>query len=305
MKPENNRIKFCYYLDGWSHDGGDKADLMKSQKLIPNEFTQAMTNCIFCPVCFTNLSKSPRDKQKFSNGRHGCFVHRPSFSHIDCALRTPKPEGMLYPTEELANQAIAHGKLAIIHSFRDEPPELVGADAEPYDQSAVEDIDGPVSTLAISRHKGEMFQLPSVISTLAGICRKFDDNLYRYYVFPGKTSAILLSSALIDLAEVTEVDEIPRLYFARIDYSRNAGIYPKPTNLRMTSFECNKAVKDFYLKAQAGEQERKGINDDSVGRVVLMWGKIKESGIGLAIEKLKWGEYAVLPERYHGLLYDK
>lgn len=302
MKKENNRIKFAYFLEDWKFEGGDELLLKKAKKIVPSDYTQEMAGHIFCPECFTNLSKSPRDKPKFSNGRFACFIHWPSYSHIDCGLRTPKPEGMLYPSEELAKEAIEHGKLAIIHAFRDEPEHKDGGEAKPYDQSAVEELNGPVSSFGISRHRGEKFELPSTISTVAGICRKFDENLSKYYVFPGSEIAKSLSSVLINVKDVTDEDENPRLYYGEIISSHNAGINPKPTNLRMTDIKCNVKVKDFYLKARAAQQEEKGIGDESGGRIVLFWGKISASGIGLCVEKLKWGEYALLPEKYNKFL---
>lgn len=302
MKKENNRIKFAFYLEGWTYADGAKDELVKSGKVTSSEYSDEMSGSIFCPVCFTNLSRSPKNKPNFSNGRSACFNHLPTFSHIECELRTPRTEGMLYLTEELAKQAIENNKLAIISGFRDEPQRAAGEQAGEYEQSAVEELDGPISNIAISRHRGESFQLPSKISTVAGICRRFDDNLNKYYVFPGANLARLLSDVLIDVNDVTECDEIPRLYYGRIVTSRNAGINPKPTNLRMTRIVSNKAVKDFYLKARSGQQEEKGINDDSGGRIVLFWSKISENGIGLCAERLKWGEYALLPEKYNKFL---
>lgn len=298
-----NKIKYALYLEGWGYEGGDRQELSsKARKIIPNEFIASMNGKIYCPGCFTNLSKSPKDKQTFSNGRKACFIHLPTYCRIECDLRTPKPEGMLYPTEELAKQAISDGQLAIIHSFRSTLPELGAGRSEPYSQSMVEDISGPISEIPISRHKGENFKLPSKISTVAGICRKFDENLYKYYVFPGKKVAKRLTSALINVADVEDIDDEPKLYYGEIISSYNAGNTPKPTNLRMTRLSCHKKIKDYYLKAVESEQSEKGICDASIGRIVLFWGKITWNGIGLCVERPKWGEYALLPEKYNALL---
>jgi hypothetical protein len=295
MISENNKIKYAFLLDGWSFEHGDKQELStNARKIIPSEYMPIMKGSIFCPACFTNLSRSPKDKQLFSNGRKACFVHLPTYSNVDCDLRTPKPEGMLYPTEELAKQAIADEQLAIISSFRTEAPLGNAGPAGPYNQSAVEDIAGPLSHVPISRHKGESFKLPSKITTVAGICRKFDENFYKYYVFPGKTFATRLVNSLINIADVEETDDVPKLYFGEILSSFNAGNTPKPTNLRMTELRCHKNIKDFYLKAIDSEQTEKGIGDQSKERIVLFWGKITWSGIGLCIERPKWGEYVLV-----------
>lgn len=276
--------------------------LNNARKVLPSDFQIGMLGSLFCPGCKTKLSRSPKDKPNFVNARKACFVHLPSYSHIECDLRTPKPEGMRYPTEELAMQAISNDQLAIINSFMTAPPErLIAADA-PYDQSAIEDINGPISEIPISRHKGESFKLPSKVTTVAGICRGFDANLYKYYVLPGEVVASRLISVLNNVAEIEETDETPRLYWGEIISSHNAGINPKPTNLRMTRLRCSRNVQDFYLKAVSSDQTEKGIGDDSKGRIVLFWGKITWNGIGLCVERPGWGEYCLLPKKYEALL---
>ncbi|VAW56386.1 hypothetical protein MNBD_GAMMA07-2730, partial [hydrothermal vent metagenome] len=48
--------------------------------------------------------------------------------------------------------------------------------------------------------------------------------------------------------------------------------------------------------------QEKGINDDSKGRIVIIYGKVTVSGIGLCIENIGWGEFALLPEKYNHFL---
>lgn len=303
MAKDNNRIKYALYFEGWKYVNGNRQMLStNARKIIPNEFILNMMGSIFCPVCFTNLSKSPKEKNTFSNGRRACFIHLPSYSDIECDLRTPKSEGMLYLTEELAKQAISDGKLAIIDSFRSSPPEHLDGKSDPYDQSAIEDTAGTISEMPISRHNGERFRLPSIISTVNGICRKFDENLLKYYIFPGEKIAKRLVESLTNIVDIKDIDNVPKLYYGEISNSYNAGNIPKPTNLRMTRLICNTEVKDFYLKAVDSEQSEKGINDNTKGRIILFWGEISWNGIGLCVSRPKWGEYALLPEKYNNLL---
>ncbi|SIT40080.1 conserved hypothetical protein [Paraburkholderia piptadeniae] len=204
--------------------------------------------------------------------------------------------------EEDAKQAIESDQLAIISSFLRDRPEKAAGPLDPYDQSAVEEMEGPISLVPIGRHRGEKFMLPSRITTVAGLRRGFDKNLYKFFVFPNSAIAQRLCDALIDIATVTEECDVPRLYYGTIIRSYNAGITPKPTNIRMTELRCHPKIKDFYLKVHAADQEEKGINDESGGRIVLFWGKVIESGIGLAVRDLAWGEFALLPEKYEKLL---
>lgn len=70
----------------------------------------------------------------------------------------------------------------------------------------------------------------------------------------------------------------------------------------MTSLECHKDIKDFYLKSTDASQQAKGINDDTRGRYVIFWGTIEENGIGLCVNRPTWGEFALLPQQYERLL---
>jgi hypothetical protein len=303
MTKDTNRIKYALLLEGWSYEASNIRDLQfKAKQILPEEFHESMIGSIFCPKCNTPLSRSPKNKPIFSNSRQACFVHLPSYANVKCDLRTPKPEGLKYSTEELALQAIADDKLVIVTSFMKTPPERDTDPSTPYNQSAVEDSSGPISEIPISRHSGEFFKLPSKISTIAGICRKFNENLHKYYVLPGDTAAIQLICSLSSIKKIEEPDETPKIYWGEILSSHNAGIKPKPANLRMTRLACHSTVKDFYLKSIDSEQIEKGINDKSTGRIILLWGKITRNGIGLCIERPTWGEYALLPKKYEHLL---
>ncbi|MFQ6333866.1 hypothetical protein [Methylophilus sp. 3sh_L] len=303
MAQDNIRIKYALYLKGWSYEGGDVSFLtLNAQKIPPNEFQESMLGHIFCPGCKTRLTRSPKNKPIFSNQRKACFVHLPSYSDVECDLRTPKPEGMKYLTEELALQAIADDQLVIVNGFIKTLPEPNKGPGEPYDQSAVEDINGPVSEIPIARYQKDVFKLPSRISTVTGICRKFDENLYKYYVLPGQLTATRLIDSLLSVQDIDGPEDTPRLYWGEIIQSFNAGQNPKPTNLRMTELKSGKAIKDFYLKAVDSSQAEKGINDKSIGRIVLFWGKITWNGIGLCIERPAWGEFSLLPVQYERLL---
>lgn len=297
----NSEVKFAFYLEGWSFEEGNKDYLLKKgKKVTTKEYTKDMAGSIFCPICRTNLTKTPKDKDLFSNGRSSVFAHIPKYKAVDCPWRTKRAEGKLYLREEDARQAIEDDELVIVHNFMQERPEAQEQEAGEYDQTPVEDINGPTANFPIGRHRGESFFLPTKIATVRGFCRRFDLNLSRYYVLPGSSYPVLLADALHDIKDVTGEDDKPKLYFGKIIKSKNAGKTPR--NIRMTWFEHNDCVKDFCLKDHDYNQQEKGINNDAVGRIVLMWGIVTPSGLGLCIENLKWGEYALLPMEYNNLL---
>lgn len=297
----NRRIKFAYHLKDWAYEGGDQSQLKRrGVKVALSEFTLDMEGAIFCPGCYTNLNRVPKDKDHFSNGREAYFAHLSKFSHVECGLRSTKPEGKRYYSYEEAQKAIDDENLVIVNGFVKERPEANVPPGGEYDETPVEDIKGPLADVPISRHSGESFKLPSKITTVRGLCRGFDENLYRYYHLPGNRYAIRLVDLLHDVRRVTGEDDVPKLYFGIIKSSKNAGRTSR--NIRMTWLACNPGVKDFCFKVIDADAQEKGIRDDTKDRILIMYGAVIESGIGLAIEKLGWGEYALLPQKYNKLL---
>jgi hypothetical protein len=299
----SSRIKFAFYSTTWNYETGKREDLASSgTKVLPSDYEDAMDGHLFCPGCFTNVFRTPRNRPVFTNGRKACFAHYPRYRDIECDLRSTKPEGKHYTSEEEAKQAISAKELVIINAFRKSPPTIQDATKNVYDQSSVEDLDGPLADISISRHKGDIFRLPTKFTTVNSICRNFDQNLFRYYVFPGTTAAVRLVDGIRSVISAEAVDDVPRLYFGRIESSRNAG--KSRNNIRMTWLEHARSIKDFCIKDTDLAQQDKGISDDSKGRIVLVWGCISVNGIGLCFTQLGWGEYALLPQRYNSLLDD-
>jgi hypothetical protein len=144
--------------------------------------------------------------------------------------------------------------------------------------------------------------LPSKITTVAGICRNFDENLYKYYHLPERQNAVRLIDLLHNVENITEEDPIPRFYYGLIKKIYSPANNPKPHNIRMTELVCNPSVRDFLLKPTIELAQQKGITQSAIGRIVIMYGSVTVSGIGLSIENLHWGEFALLPRQYHNLL---
>jgi len=191
----------------------------------------------------------------------------------------------------------------VVKGFMKEKPKPPKIDnPQQYQGEPVEDIDGDLAEVPIGRHNGEIFSLPSRITTVRGLCRNFNKNLYKYFHLPGRKNAIQLNNLLIDIRNVRETDEVPKFYFAKVTRSWNCG--PTPQNIRQTMFEFPRGeYVDFCLKATDEISRDHGVDDDAKGKIVIMFGAVTESGIGLSIEGVGWGEFAVLPDKYADLLY--
>ena len=298
----NRRIKYALYFKNWLYNIENKNVLKQCAiKVLPSEYNQEMDGSIFCPICCTNLNRVPKRKEYFSNGRDAYFSHIAKFKDIKCDLKSKKPEGKRYKFFEEAKKAIDDENLVIINGFIKKEPELPkDNNKSEYDETPVEDINGDISDVPIARHNGKSFKLPSKITTVAGICRNFEENRDKYYYFPDQKNAIRLLDTLNNIENVENEDNIPRLYYGIIKRSFNAGY--KPTNIRMTELKCHKNIRDFFLKDIDRVSTKKGITDNSHGRIVVIYGRVTKNGIGLGIENLRWGEYALLPEKYNSLL---
>ncbi|MEG3754371.1 hypothetical protein [Psychromonas arctica] len=298
----DNRIKYALNLDDWSFEDGNKATLKKNaKKILVSEYIQGMKGQIFCPECCANLYRSPKEKDVSDSGRKAYFAHSRGIK-TDCGLRTKRAEGKKYSSEEEAQKAIQNEELVIVEGFIKTKPISPKKDAKEYDQTPVEELDGPEADVPIGRHRGDSFKLPSKFKTVRGLVTKFDDNINRYFFMPRGQYAVQLIDLMTDISTVSETDDKPRLYYGKIIKSFNAGKTPK--NIRMTKLAYkHRDHADFYFKQTDEEQQEKGISGDSKGRVVLMYGIITENGAGLCIENLGWGEFALLPQKYENLLY--
>jgi len=293
-------------MENWKYEDGDRSYLKaNAKKIITSEYRSEMDGTLFCPVCFTNLNRIPKEKEHFSNGRNAYFSHVIKYKEIKCDLKSIKPEGKKYANWEEAKKAIDDENLVIISSFLQIKPELKADKPAIYDETPVEDIDGPLTEVAIGRHNGESFALPSKIKTVAGLCRNFDEHLYKYFYLPGRNDASRLIDLLKDVKSISEENDKPRFYYGRIVSTTHLGNYKKPTNIRMTYLKNDTDAKDvvhFTIKLTDEQQKNHGIGDHSVGRIVLMYGVITINGMGLCFESLQWGEFALLPVKYAHLL---
>ncbi|WP_396267063.1 hypothetical protein [Ideonella sp.] len=87
-----SRIKFAYYDRFWDSKTGNRKVLEdRAEKVPPAGYEAHMDGFLYCPGCFTPLSRTPKDKQIFSNGRLACYAHLPSNQHVLCDLKSAKP----------------------------------------------------------------------------------------------------------------------------------------------------------------------------------------------------------------------
>lgn len=297
-----NRIRHALHLPGWVFNTGSEPVLRGSGKpVLVSEYQREMKGEIFCPECTCPLFRSPEEVEANKSGRNAYYAHRKN-TKTECGLRTKKAEGKKYLTEEEAAQAIVDGKLVIVKGFMKEKPVSPDKETKEYDQTAVEDEQGEVSEVAIGRHRGEKFNLPSSLTTVRGLCRNFDENLYRYYVFPEKQHAQLLADALRNVTTLESTTDSPILGYGRIITIREPGNHPYSTRFVKLAFEAKGGYGDFSVMISQREADQHDLNNQSIGRFAIFYGRISVNGTGLSVKNIGWGEVALLPTKYEKYL---
>lgn len=284
-------IDYALYLRNWQFEGGDSARLEReAEKVYARDFDVGMAEHVFCPNCFTPITRRPLERDRSRDNKLAYYAHIPSYLHVPCVRRTPPAQGELFTNEETAREAIGRGDLIVFSGFSDEP-QVANAPALPYAQGQIEDPEGPETQVAITRHVGDEFFVPGRHRTVLSICRNFDQNLERYYQFPGQRQPSKLSSQLRDVLDIEgEVDE-QRLYFGEIER-----VVPHKYTT-VVWLRSGHRIKDFALPASMDQHRKRGITHNSVGSFVLFWGQVFGYGIGYCA-RVRWGEYAILPPQY-------
>ncbi|RMV64700.1 hypothetical protein ALP06_02766 [Pseudomonas coronafaciens pv. atropurpurea] len=303
-KGTSNRIKHSLALAGWRYPDGDKGVLRSTgMPVLVSEYEADMKGIIYCPECCCPLFRSPEKDEVNKRGRSAFFAHKRGIK-TECSLRTKPAIGKHYTTEEEAKQAVVDGELVIVSQFMQSKP--ISPEVKPgvYDQTKVEDVNGEMSEVPIGRHRGQKFIVPSVVSSVAGLCRGFDKNLYKYYFFPGALHAQILMDALREVGTTTDLTDGPVLIYGTITSIRDGGSNPWNVRSVFLKYESELGYKDFCFKMPVSDGDQHQITQAAVGRVVVAYGRVRKSGLGLALNDLKWGEVGLLARKYEAVLQD-
>lgn len=301
MEKSNHRITYAFYMsDNWVYGESDKGLLaQKGISITPEEYEFLMKGKIFCPVCNTPLSRSPNVGAVSTNSRTAHFKHKPSYSKIPCRLKIKKKDGLFYKNEEEALKAIEDEELVIVSNWMSEPfrSDEIQENGE-FSQTAIESLDGPETEVAIGRHNGREFKLPSKIYTVTVVCRNFDENLHRGYCFPNTKFPMLLSEMLFDVDSIKKsTDKNGRLFFGKIVK------YRELDTRNIIQIEI-KDFSKFKVYTNPEYDKQKHIDNSSVGRYILFYSTLEWE----QNEKVprcfvySWGQYSLLPTKYEKYL---
>lgn len=304
MSEENNhRIIYAYYSASWVYKKNGKEELKTSAEVVmPEDFTQAMKGKIFCPLCFTPLHRSPDVSVVTSNNITAHFKHGDKEKYVESALcpwRTRAVAGLNYNNEEEVRSAIENKDLTIVSGWRVEPPQTEASDEqEHYNRTAVEDENGPETEIAIGRHVGDKYLVPSKITSITSICRNFPLNLVRGFYFPNSRYPMLLSDQLYSVERLTsDLPENETLFFGKIVGYRRL-TYRNIIYLKHSDFP------EIKIYTKPDFDERKRIDIDLKNRYLIFSGLMYWESVESipACKVLAWGAYSILPEEYEKYL---
>lgn len=306
---DTNVIKFARRLAGWTFELDDPERLVAQATLVrPEEYLPVMRGEIFCPECSAPLYRSPQERDMARNGRVAYFAHSRSYD-TRCSLRVQRAPGWSYENEELAREAIERGDLVVVDVFQTAAPRAPAVN-EPgvWDHDPNEDENGPVVERAIPRHHGDEMHLPARAATVRGLVRRLDRRWHSYYWLPGHAAPQPLHRLITPAHSIRTLNPEKSLIVGRITHAEAQG-RGNPWNLRMLfveypnlpAVEGQEWFKDFCMKVTVGEGQEKGIDANSVGRLILVYGAVTASGMGLCVTQLGWGEFALVPQQYDGL----
>jgi len=302
QKWATNRIKHALYLVGWVFKKDNHSTLQANGKpVLVSEYEPGMKGSIFCPECGCPLFRSPEKEDANKRGKNAFYAHQRN-TKSDCGLRTKKAEGKRYETEEEAAQAVVDKKLVIVEGFMKTRPVTPDKKAGIYDQTLVEDQEGELANVPISRYRGRKFNLPSKITTIRALCKNFDENLFRYYFFPGAQYAQLLSDAIRDVDTLTGVTQLPILGYGQIVSIYEPGSKPTSTRFVKLKFSFKKGYGDFSIMLSQQEADLHDLNEKSIGRFAMFYGTIAVNGGGLSVKSPGWGEVSLVPKKYEKYL---
>ncbi|UGQ46237.1 hypothetical protein [Massilia endophytica] len=298
---KQHRIAFAYHNPNWIFGEDKREDLEKAEQVTPAEYRHEMRGAIFCPECTTPLSRAPEEKELFTNSRTAHFRHRKAFKHIACSLRVSRGAGLQYHSEEEVKRAVQNENLVLVGGWAEHPPEiLIDETLEDFEfrQTQIVDPDGPITEIPLGRHTGKKVLLPTRITSVLSICRGFDKNIHRAFFLPDSQYALHLRDLLYDVARLDEMDlpQRPNLYFGRIErYARLT--FRNIIYLKVQNFP------ELKIYTYPTFDERKRIDQGSIGRVMLFYGAISSAGEGIPRFKTEnWGEYSLLPSQYEKFL---
>ena len=284
--------KFRYGIDGRLLNIG-------GVQVAPDDYEEYMRGYLFCPVCFTPLSRNPLHKNLSTNAKTAHFRHLPTFKDVPCVYHTIQQAGLNYVNDELTSETEEESLFKNVKEWAKQPPEkLMEGRSTPVVYDGINhDPYGNVTEVSIPRHNGDKVKVGSNIETVQYICWHLDNLLNAGFMLPGNQVRLPLKDLLYNVKFIRrDITAVPQLFFGKMS-SFHHQIFRNRTKIQCNGRQC------LYLFTQGEHDERKNFGATCIGKYIMFfgaigWGDDKKPFVMLD----DWGTYAVIPRKFESLL---
>jgi hypothetical protein len=291
-------ITYAIFNSQWRYGTNEILLKVGSSDVTPEDYKQFMQGSIYCPKCFTPLSRSPSKKNINKKNQKAHYKHLPSFKHIPCPYHTIKKQGLNYLNDELTSETEEDLQFKTVKSWAEVPPEkLMDSNKQITYDGVNHDPEGDISEVPLPRYMGNKVKKGSNIETVQFICWNIDKLLNVGFTFPNMSVTLPLKDLLYYTKLIKRnISNNPKLFYGKmLSFHRQA-------LSNRTKIECNNG-KSLYLYTNKEWDERKGFNETCLGKFIMFygaveWGEDKKPFIMLN----EWGTYASISNKYRPII---
>ena len=294
----HSSITYAIYNSYWRYGIDERLLQIGSINITPEQYEIYMYGFIFCPKCFTPLSRSPANKNVSKNTKSAHFKHLPSFKHIPCSYHTVQQEGLNYINDELAIEVEDDSQFKKVKEWAKLPPEdYMKEDKKITYQGINHDIYGEITEVPIPRHTGEKVKSGSNIETVQYICWNLDKLLNVGFSLPKKQARMLLKDLLYNTKLIKKnISEEPQLFYGKLKG------FHKQIFRNRSKIQCS-GSSFIYLFTKEDLDKRRGFNETCIGKYVMFFGTVCWDDYGKPYVMLnEWGAYAIIHQKFENVL---
>lgn len=291
----SNSITYAIYNPLWKYGTDHRLLTIGSKNVVPEDYEPYMRGAIYCPKCFTPLSRNPAFKSLSKNAKTAHYRHLPSFKDVPCPYHTTQQRGINYVNEEITNQADDDPQFKRVKEWAKLPPEQYMSDDRRALYNGINhDPHGEISEVAIPRHHGQTLKHPSKIQTVQYICANLDGLLNSAFSLPHIKATLPLKDLLYNAKLIRHnIGDAPQLFYGKIT-GFHSQIFRNRTRIQTGEHRfLSLYTKDEY-------DRRKSIDSQCIGRYMMFFGSVQwEDNNKPFIMLDDWGTYAVIPQKYN------
>ncbi|EQB9045461.1 hypothetical protein ACYVOZ_003506, partial [Vibrio cholerae] len=294
----NNSITYAIYNPKWKYGTDERLLKISGQQITPEDYEHHMHGFIYCPECYTPLSRNPAKKRLSKNAKTPHFRHLPTFKDVPCLYHTIQQAGLNYVNDELTSETEEDDQFRNIKEWAKLPPDqYMKASSQVVYQGVNHDPDGEKTEVPLPRHTGDKVKRGSKIETVQYICWHLDDLFNVGFTLPGKQVRLALKDLLYNVKFIKRgISEEPQLFFGKM-----TGFHHQIFRNR-SKIQCND--KQFmYLYTYGEHDERRNYDATCIGQYIMFFGSVRWGDDGKPYVMLDdWGTYAVIPRKFEALL---